>query len=116
MNPIRLSYVVLAVLLTAGCSSPDQDPHWRVGAYEGRLEADLRRDVGPPTHDRSVIPNDKDEVCSGVEAVRELMYDIPSQGVAKRLRDVFRMRPMSSYIVCINGTGRIGRISYEEID
>ena len=93
MNPIRFCCVVCAVSLAAGCISPDQDPHWRVGAYEGRLEADLRRDVGPPTDERAVASTDKDELCSGTEAVRELTYDIPSQGASKRLRDLLQNGP-----------------------
>jgi len=116
MNPIRLC-CIFVVSLTAGCGSVDQDPHWRVGAYRvGQREADLRRDVGPPTQERSVNSTDKDEFCSGTEAVRELMYDMPSQGAAKRVRDLFRMGPISSYGVCIDGAGRIVRTSLIEID
>jgi hypothetical protein len=103
--------------LAASCGSKDQDPHWRVGAYRpGQLESDLRREVGPPTHERPVDVAEEHGPCRGTDAERELTYDIPSRGVAKCVREMFGMSPYFRYVVCVNRTGQIVGVSTVEVD
>jgi hypothetical protein len=110
--------LALTVLALAGCGKGN-DPHWRVSAYHERLESDLRREVGPPTHERLVAATEKGGPCSSTSGVaeRELMYDIPSGGTAKRVRGMFRMSPFFfRYVVCVDHTGRIVGITTVQID
>ena len=108
-----------ALLLAAGCGSNDQDPHHRVDGYEGRLEADLRREVGPPDHEQPVATDDKDGDCGGSfgpDAVRELTYDVPSRGAEKRVRKKLGLAPQMSYVACVDRTGRIVNVVMSRIN
>lgn len=112
-----IACALILFALAASCGGKDQDPHWRVSAYRrGQLESDLRREVGPPTRDRSIAVAEKHGPCSGTDAERELTYDIPSRGAAKRLREIFGMSPAFSYVVCVNRTGQIVSVSTVEVD
>lgn len=102
--------------LAASCGSKDQDPNWRVSAYgPGQLESDLRREVGPPSHERPIDPDGEYGPCRGTDAERELTYDIPSRGVAKWIRDALGISP-DSFVVCVNRTGHIVNVWKVEID
>jgi hypothetical protein len=50
---------LVALLVTIECGGNDQDPTWHVSRYrDGQRASDLRRDVGPTTHQRRI-----DESC-----------------------------------------------------
>jgi hypothetical protein len=105
--------LAIALGFVVACGNLDRDPHSRVSSnYEGRLEADLLREIGPPTRSRS-LSTPLDRLLCGSrsgEATRELSYDIPSRGVAKWLYDTLGLSP-STTIVCVDGTGRITAVS-----
>lgn len=102
----------------AGCGGYANDPHARVSAYEGRLEAEVIREVGPPTRIRTLEGSTEAEACETGNrklGVRELVYEIPSQGLEKRARDLMRLGPSRSTILCVDGAGRITRVVISEV-
>jgi hypothetical protein len=101
---------MVAFLSTTGCGSEDSDPYLRVTNYEGRLAADLIREVGPPTRSRSLAAGRDQFLCNGPldrAATRELSYDLPSHGVWKWVYDTFGVNPARTYVVCVDDTDRI---------
>src|SRR5688500_7526248 len=83
--------LVLCVVLsiTVGCTDYSRDPHAKVADYSnGQLESDLIRQVGPPSTSRATRDAPEQSPCRagsfGIEAQRELTYNVPSRGVDKR--------------------------------
>jgi hypothetical protein len=105
----------LVLMLCTACGDRKEDPHRRVGTYRGRFESDLRREVGAPSTERRISATEDPWPCER-RADRELIYDIPSRGFAKRVREMFRMGPSFSYTVCVDPTGKIIGISASTIN
>jgi len=85
---------------------------------EGQLEADLRRDVGPPTTEQAVDPRAAG-ICHGLtepKVERQLTYEIPSAGLNFRIREWFHLRPTSEITFCVDHTGRILRTAFTDIN
>lgn len=103
------------LLIAVGCADYSKDPNARVADYAGgQLESDLIRQVGPPSSSRTTRDSPEQSPCRagsfGIEAQRELTYDIPSRGFDKRLRDLLRMKPSQSFVVCVDSEGKIIRV------
>jgi hypothetical protein len=111
----------VALLVVPACGTNEQDPNHRVALYRyGQLESELRRDVGPPTQERTIDPKDPDALCrrlAGAPASpdRELIYEVPSRGLEKQVRDRFGMAPSLTYTVCVDRTGRILDVLWSEV-
>jgi len=45
-----------------------------------------------------------------------LSYEVPSRGLEKRAPDLLGVGPSQTYVVCIDGVGRITSISIVEIN
>ena len=108
-------------MLAVGCGSDYRDPHERVIHYgEGELESDLLREVGPPSQAWLVRDTPAGSACRdgvfGAHAERELRYDIPSRGFEKRTREILRMGPSQTLIVCVETTGKILRVIIQEVN
>ena len=116
MRATRLLVVGAFLAVAAACGGVDQDPYWKVGSFRDGLESDLRRAVGPPTREKRIETAQAHQPCGGTTAERELDYDIPSRGAAKRVRGWLRKGPQFRYVVCVSSAGRIVRIVTEEID
>jgi len=106
--------------LSIGCGSQAQDPHDRVIHYgEGKLESDLIREVGPPSQAQTVRDSNQHSSCRkgqfGAEADRELRYDIPSRGWEKRAREILRLGPAQTLVVCVDAEGKIMRVLIQEV-
>jgi len=115
---VGVAAVFVASALAAGCGDHSQDPNVRVtGIYEGRLESDLRREIGPPTREQRVADTDRNAPCrmltSGGQGDRQLTYDVPSQGFEKRIRELFGVGPASRGIVCVDSKGTIVDVWFE---
>jgi hypothetical protein len=89
-------------------------PHQRVIHYNGKLESNLRREVGRPTREEPVVEEGDIALCSGPGAERALTYELPSGGTKKRVRQMFRMGPAESNVACVDATGRV--VSVEMIE
>jgi hypothetical protein len=110
---------MVAFLSTTGCGSEDSDPYLRVTNYEGRLAADLLRDVGPPSRSRSLAATGKRFTCDGPSdrpATRELSYDIPSRGFWKWAYDTLGVSPARTYVVCVDDRDRITSVWVVDIN
>lgn len=108
-SDVPMRYALAILLFTTACADYERDPNERVGRYrEGQLESDVRREVGPPTRERQ-LAEDKEpcRLLTDGTSVRELSYDIPSRGAEKRLRELFRIGPAASWLVCVNADGRL---------
>ena len=117
---LRTLIGLVALLLSAGCGSDYPDPHDRVIHYgEGQRESDLLREVGPPSRAQSVRDSGEHSACRGgtfgAQADRELRYDIPSRGFEKRARQILRLGPAQTRIVCVDVQGNIMRVVIEEV-
>jgi len=112
---------LLTAIVAAACSAcgSHKDPHDRAAVYqEGQLEADLRRDVGPPTTEQAVDPRAAG-ICHGLtepKVERQLTYEIPSAGLNFRIREWFHLRPTSEITFCVDHTGRILRTAFTDIN
>jgi hypothetical protein len=83
------------------------DPAGRALSYDaGRTEADLVRDVGPPTRQRRVGDGTHVDVCKK-PATRELTYEVQTVGFSKFVLDAFGMSTGEFTIVCVDKDGRI---------
>ena len=116
---LRILLGLAALSVSAGCRSDYHDPHDRVIHYDRKLESDLLRDVGPPSQARLVRDTESTNPCRngmfGAEADRELRYDVPSRGFEKRAREILRVAPSQTLVVCVATTGKIMRVVIEEI-
>ena len=112
--------LIVAPMVVIACDSTAADPHERVGLYqEGRMETDLLREIGPPTRSRALKATTDNSDCKdfpGRQAIRELSYEIPSQGFDKRVRDLLDIGPSQIYVVCIDDADRIANILIVDIN
>ena len=108
--------LLIAWLISFSACDNDTDPNWRVRSYEiGRTEAELRRDVGPPTRERSLDLSNAQELCNGTLAVRELIYEIPSRGIDKKARDLLGIPASVWIVVCVNADSRIVKVWHVDV-
>ena len=111
---------MIAFVFAAGCGGDDTDPNDRVSSkYEGRLAADLLREIGPPTRSRPLAERPDQFGCNAPSdraATRELSYDVPSRGFWKRAYDAFGLSPARTYLVCVDDTDRITSVMVVEIN
>jgi hypothetical protein len=111
------SLLVAALIGVAGCE--DRDPNWAAHHYQvGRTEAELRRDVGPPTRERMINPRNEHQICNAKDSApeRELIYEISSRGVGKSIRDTLGISASVWIVVCVERSRRITEISQLDID
>jgi hypothetical protein len=113
--------VLLTVAITVtSCCNDDDDPNWGVGRYAaGQREIDLRREYGAPTSERRSDVGPVESPCRsspGLDAQRELSYDIPSRGFSKWLRDVLGTHPRLSFVVCVDSDGIITKVVTVEVN
>jgi hypothetical protein len=110
--------VVAVVILSLSIFGGDHrdDPFMRASGYVGKREAELRQDIGAPTRESSVSGGSS--LC-GMEprrkAVRELTYDIPSRGIEKHIREILRLPPALSIVVCVDEAGMIVNEGLERV-
>lgn len=112
---IVVALVVLSLSIFGG--NHRDDPFMRASSYVGKREAELRQDIGAPTRESSVSGGGS-SLC-GMEprrkAVRELTYDIPSRGIEKRIREILRLPPALSIVVCVDEAGMIVNEGLERV-
>ena len=107
-------FIIAAVAFWKGLADADsEDPVRTTGSYEGRNETELRAGVGPPVRERRVDGTNANGPCArrGDQVERELTYDVPSRGLGKQFRDFFALSPATSFVACVDRSGKITGVS-----
>jgi hypothetical protein len=121
-------FACLILMGFAGCSPIQTDPndpanraiHYR----RGQSEAELIRDLGPPTRERRLADGPLSDMCDSPMFLttypelgateRELLYELKAVGFDKVILDTFRLSTGDFTVVCVDKDRRITGV-YQEI-
>ena len=110
--------IIASVAFWKGFRDADsKDPARTTPSYEGRTEIELRAGAGAPVRERHIDGTNKEEACvrrGGGQVERELTYSVPSRGLGKQIRDFFGLPPATSFVACVDRSGRITTVSQVE--